>query len=176
MKGKGYGQQILEPWKWCVYTIMANYNESLEAVDCHIHSVRYDMAFDWGACSVSDGLIRSPTMLQWRRYVQQILELWKRCVYTIMADYHESLEAVDCHIHSVMYDMAVDWGACSVSAGLIRSPTMLQWRRYVQQILEPWKRCVYTIITNYNGSLEAVDCHIHSVMYDMAVDWGACSV
>jgi len=23
---------------------MANYNGSLEAVDCHIHSVRYDMA------------------------------------------------------------------------------------------------------------------------------------
>eukprot|EP00984_Skeletonema_dohrnii_P031927 scaffold25124_cov84-Skeletonema_dohrnii-CCMP3373.AAC.2 len=26
------------------YTIMANYHGSLEAVDCHIHSVRYDTA------------------------------------------------------------------------------------------------------------------------------------
>eukprot|EP00984_Skeletonema_dohrnii_P031400 scaffold23824_cov78-Skeletonema_dohrnii-CCMP3373.AAC.2 len=25
---------------------MANYNESLEAVDCHIHSVRYDMVLE----------------------------------------------------------------------------------------------------------------------------------
>eukprot|EP00984_Skeletonema_dohrnii_P028197 scaffold18093_cov67-Skeletonema_dohrnii-CCMP3373.AAC.1 len=25
---------------------MANYNGSLEAVDCHIHSVRYDMVFE----------------------------------------------------------------------------------------------------------------------------------
>ena len=25
---------------------MANYNKSLEAVDCHIHSVRYDMVLE----------------------------------------------------------------------------------------------------------------------------------
>ena len=29
---------------------MANYNGSLEAVDCHIHSVRYDMTVNRGAC------------------------------------------------------------------------------------------------------------------------------
>eukprot|EP00984_Skeletonema_dohrnii_P031626 scaffold24355_cov74-Skeletonema_dohrnii-CCMP3373.AAC.1 len=29
---------ILEPLKRCFYTIMANCYESLEAVDCHIHS------------------------------------------------------------------------------------------------------------------------------------------
>eukprot|EP00984_Skeletonema_dohrnii_P022349 scaffold11474_cov80-Skeletonema_dohrnii-CCMP3373.AAC.1 len=28
------------------YTIMANYHGSLEAVDCHIHSVRYDMVLE----------------------------------------------------------------------------------------------------------------------------------
>eukprot|EP00984_Skeletonema_dohrnii_P013015 scaffold5361_cov83-Skeletonema_dohrnii-CCMP3373.AAC.3 len=29
-------------------------------------------------------------------------------------------------------------------------------------------------MTNYNGSLEAVDCHIHSVRYAMTVNRGAC--
>eukprot|EP00985_Skeletonema_marinoi_P029172 scaffold27035_cov80-Skeletonema_marinoi.AAC.1 len=29
---------------------MAKYNGSLKAVDCHIHSVRYDMAVNRGAC------------------------------------------------------------------------------------------------------------------------------
>eukprot|EP00985_Skeletonema_marinoi_P027247 scaffold22074_cov195-Skeletonema_marinoi.AAC.1 len=31
---------------------MANYYGSLEAVDCHIHSVRYDMAVNRGTCCV----------------------------------------------------------------------------------------------------------------------------
>jgi len=30
-------------------------------------------------------------------------------------------------------------------------------------MLDPCKRCFYTIMANYNGPLEAVDCHIHSV-------------
>eukprot|EP00984_Skeletonema_dohrnii_P006470 scaffold2314_cov126-Skeletonema_dohrnii-CCMP3373.AAC.2 len=34
-----------------------------KAVDRDIHNVRYDMAVDCGACSVSPGLIRSPAML-----------------------------------------------------------------------------------------------------------------
>eukprot|EP00984_Skeletonema_dohrnii_P000057 scaffold15_cov85-Skeletonema_dohrnii-CCMP3373.AAC.3 len=29
------------------------------------------------------------------------------------------------------------------------------------------KRCFYAIMANFNGSLEAVDCRIHSVRYDM---------
>eukprot|EP00984_Skeletonema_dohrnii_P033782 scaffold31502_cov94-Skeletonema_dohrnii-CCMP3373.AAC.1 len=33
---------------------MANYNESLEAVDCHIHNVRYDMVLESRAGGVSD--------------------------------------------------------------------------------------------------------------------------
>eukprot|EP00985_Skeletonema_marinoi_P026325 scaffold20321_cov95-Skeletonema_marinoi.AAC.1 len=40
-------------------------------------------------------------------------------------------------------------------------------------MFEPCKRCFYTIKNNYHGSLEAVDCHIHSVRYDMAVNSGA---
>eukprot|EP00985_Skeletonema_marinoi_P004943 scaffold2145_cov72-Skeletonema_marinoi.AAC.1 len=41
-------------------------------------------------------------------------------------------------------------------------------------MLEPCKRCFNTIMANYNGSLEAVDCHIHSVRYEMAVNRGTC--
>eukprot|EP00985_Skeletonema_marinoi_P015475 scaffold8008_cov141-Skeletonema_marinoi.AAC.3 len=37
-------------------------------------------------------------------------------------------------------------------------------------MLEPCKRCFYTIMANYDGSLDAVDCHIHSVRYDMDVN------
>eukprot|EP00985_Skeletonema_marinoi_P014884 scaffold7585_cov243-Skeletonema_marinoi.AAC.3 len=34
-------------------------------------------------------------------------------------------------------------------------------------MLEPCKRGFYTITANYNVSREAVDCHIHSVTYDV---------
>ena len=42
---------------------MANYNGYLEAVDCNIHSVSYDMAVKEVLAAVSDVLIRSPTTL-----------------------------------------------------------------------------------------------------------------
>eukprot|EP00985_Skeletonema_marinoi_P010303 scaffold4846_cov152-Skeletonema_marinoi.AAC.13 len=57
---------------------------------------------------------------------------------------------------------------------LIRSPTTLQRRRYDQKELEPCKRCFCTIIASYDGSSEAVDCHIHSVRYDMVLESRAC--
>eukprot|EP00984_Skeletonema_dohrnii_P023029 scaffold12158_cov85-Skeletonema_dohrnii-CCMP3373.AAC.2 len=91
---------------------MANYYGSLQAVDCHIHSVRYDMVLEyrWRPSHVSR--LRWPHQVPtslWRcRYVQQILEPCQKCFYTIMANYYESLEAVDCHIHSVRYDMALE--------------------------------------------------------------------
>eukprot|EP00984_Skeletonema_dohrnii_P026118 scaffold15414_cov67-Skeletonema_dohrnii-CCMP3373.AAC.1 len=50
---------------------------------------------------------------------------------------------------------------------LIRSPTTLQHGRYADKELEQWQTSFYTIVTNVNGSLEAVDCHIHSARYDM---------
>eukprot|EP00985_Skeletonema_marinoi_P006321 scaffold2728_cov137-Skeletonema_marinoi.AAC.19 len=37
-------------------------------------------------------------------------------------------------------------------------------------MLEPCERCFYTIMANNDGSLEAVDCHIHSVRYDMMLE------
>eukprot|EP00984_Skeletonema_dohrnii_P026376 scaffold15719_cov74-Skeletonema_dohrnii-CCMP3373.AAC.1 len=37
-------------------------------------------------------------------------------------------------------------------------------------MLEPCQRCFYTIMANFNGSLKAVDCLIHSVRYDMFID------
>eukprot|EP00985_Skeletonema_marinoi_P001158 scaffold466_cov104-Skeletonema_marinoi.AAC.3 len=45
------------------YTIMANYDGSLEAVDRHIHSVRYDMVLESISGSRLRCLIRSPTTL-----------------------------------------------------------------------------------------------------------------
>eukprot|EP00985_Skeletonema_marinoi_P029231 scaffold27237_cov234-Skeletonema_marinoi.AAC.1 len=52
---------------------MANYYGSLEPVDCHIHSVRYDMAVNSELAAVIDGFIRSPTMLYQRQYDQKRL-------------------------------------------------------------------------------------------------------
>eukprot|EP00984_Skeletonema_dohrnii_P016199 scaffold7151_cov129-Skeletonema_dohrnii-CCMP3373.AAC.1 len=80
---------------------MADYNGSLQAVDCHGHSVRYDMALESQAGGHLRCLIRSPTTLQRRRYVEPMLEPCIRCFYTIMANVDESLQAVDCHSHNV---------------------------------------------------------------------------
>eukprot|EP00984_Skeletonema_dohrnii_P008598 scaffold3185_cov148-Skeletonema_dohrnii-CCMP3373.AAC.1 len=78
-------------------------------------------------------LIRSPTTLQRRRYAQQMLEPCKRCFYTIMANHHGSLEAVDHHIDSVRYDMVLVNRAGGRLRCLIRSPTTLQRRRYAHK-------------------------------------------
>eukprot|EP00985_Skeletonema_marinoi_P030069 scaffold30362_cov88-Skeletonema_marinoi.AAC.1 len=51
---------MLEPCKRCFYTIMTNYNGSLQAVDSHSHSVRYDMALESSAGDHLRSLIRSP--------------------------------------------------------------------------------------------------------------------
>jgi len=48
---------------------------------------------------------------------------------------------------------------------LIRSPTTLQHGRYADTELEKWHVSFYTIATDYNRSLEAVDCDIHSARY-----------
>eukprot|EP00985_Skeletonema_marinoi_P027452 scaffold22530_cov110-Skeletonema_marinoi.AAC.1 len=87
-----------------------------------------------------------------------------------MANYNGSLQALDCYSHSVRYDMAVNRGAVGHLRCLIRSPTWLLRRRYVEQMLEPCKRWFYTIMANYNGSLQAVICHCHGVRYDMALE------
>eukprot|EP00985_Skeletonema_marinoi_P010444 scaffold4908_cov103-Skeletonema_marinoi.AAC.1 len=116
---------MLEPCKRCFYTIMANYSGSLQAVDCHSHSVGYDMALESCAGDHLRSLIRSPTTLKRRQYVEQMLEPCKRCFYTIMANYSGSLQAVDSHRHSVRYDMAQDSSAGDHLRSLIRSPTTL---------------------------------------------------
>eukprot|EP00984_Skeletonema_dohrnii_P016729 scaffold7474_cov143-Skeletonema_dohrnii-CCMP3373.AAC.1 len=55
---------------------------------------------------------------------------------------------------------------------LIRSPTTLQYGRYADEELEQWNISFYTIVTNVNGSLGAVDCYIHSARYDMVDEYG----
>eukprot|EP00984_Skeletonema_dohrnii_P013817 scaffold5772_cov96-Skeletonema_dohrnii-CCMP3373.AAC.1 len=141
-----------------------------EAVDRDIHSVRYDVVLQNRAGGHPRCLIRSPTTLQRRRYDQQMLEPCKRCFYTIMAHSNGSPEAVERDIHSVRYDMVLESRAGGHLRCLIRSPSTLQRRRYDQQMLEPCKRCFYTIKPNSNGSLEAVDRDIHSVRYDMVLE------
>ena len=154
---------------------MANYNGPLQAVDCYRHSVRYDIALNSKAVGHLRCLIMSPTTLQRRRYVEQILEPCKRCFYTIMANYNGPLQDVDCYRHIVRYEMAVNRVAVGHLRCLIRSLTKWLRRRYVEQMLEPCKRCFYTIMANYNGPLQAVDCYRHSVRYDIALESRAVS-
>eukprot|EP00984_Skeletonema_dohrnii_P032092 scaffold25525_cov98-Skeletonema_dohrnii-CCMP3373.AAC.1 len=54
---------------------------------------------------------------------------------------------------------------------LIRSPTTLQHGRCADKELEQWHVSFYTIVTNVNGSLEAVDCDTHSARYDMVIEY-----
>eukprot|EP00984_Skeletonema_dohrnii_P015100 scaffold6462_cov107-Skeletonema_dohrnii-CCMP3373.AAC.2 len=46
LQRRRYDQQMLEPCKGCFYPIKDNYHGSLEAVERHIHSVRYDMVLE----------------------------------------------------------------------------------------------------------------------------------
>eukprot|EP00984_Skeletonema_dohrnii_P006181 scaffold2212_cov107-Skeletonema_dohrnii-CCMP3373.AAC.2 len=131
------------------------------------------MVLESRACGVPDGLIRTLATLWRRRCIQSMLEPCERLLYTIMANYNGSLEAVDCDIHSVRYDMVLESRAGGRRRCLIKSPVTLWRRRCIQSMLEPCERLLYTIMANYNGSLEAVDCDIHSVRYDMAVNRGA---
>eukprot|EP00985_Skeletonema_marinoi_P029239 scaffold27288_cov107-Skeletonema_marinoi.AAC.1 len=78
MYRRRYGQEELEPRKRCFYTIMANYNGPLEAVDCDMHVVRYDMVLERSDCAAKDGLIRSPTTFWRRRYGLDELEPRKK--------------------------------------------------------------------------------------------------
>ena len=56
-------KQCLSREKRCFYTTMANYDGSLEAVDCHIHSVRYDLVLESRVGGRLRCFIRSPTTL-----------------------------------------------------------------------------------------------------------------
>eukprot|EP00985_Skeletonema_marinoi_P024506 scaffold17078_cov90-Skeletonema_marinoi.AAC.1 len=83
-----YADKELEQRHIFLYTIVTNVNGSLEAVDCYIHSARYDM------------VLESPTTLQHGRYTDKELEQRHISFYTIVTNVNGSLEAVDCYIHS----------------------------------------------------------------------------
>eukprot|EP00985_Skeletonema_marinoi_P020259 scaffold11956_cov89-Skeletonema_marinoi.AAC.1 len=103
---------------------MANYNGSLEAVDCHIRSVRYDMVLESRAGGRLKCLIRSPTRCSDADTTSKSVSREKDAsIYTIMANYNGSLEAVDCHIRSVRNDMVLESRAGGRLRCLIRSPT-----------------------------------------------------
>eukprot|EP00984_Skeletonema_dohrnii_P003656 scaffold1255_cov225-Skeletonema_dohrnii-CCMP3373.AAC.1 len=78
-----------------------------------------------------------------------------------MANYFGSLEAVYCHTHRARYDMVSESAACHPKLGLMRSPTTMQRRQYVQEELELYNTFFVTRFTNYNRPLQAVDCHTH---------------
>eukprot|EP00985_Skeletonema_marinoi_P026116 scaffold19938_cov110-Skeletonema_marinoi.AAC.1 len=101
----------LEQWNISLYIIVTNVNGSLEAVDCYIHSARYDM------------VLESPTTLQYGRYADKELEQWNISFYTIVTNVNGSLEAVDCYIHSARYDMVLEYCRRLFRFRLIRSPT-----------------------------------------------------
>eukprot|EP00985_Skeletonema_marinoi_P014537 scaffold7373_cov88-Skeletonema_marinoi.AAC.2 len=86
---------------------MANCYGTLEAVDCHIHSVRYNMVLE---CIVVSPELTSSGHL--RRCSDA--DTSNKCLSRekdasiIMANGYGSLEAVDCHIHSVRYNMVLE--------------------------------------------------------------------
>ena len=96
------------------------FNEPLEPEVCHISSARVVLAAipKWA----SSGHLRSCSDVD---TTQMSLSRAKRCFYTIMANYDGSLEAVDCHIHCVTYDLTFNRGAGGRAGCLIRSPTTL---------------------------------------------------
>eukprot|EP00985_Skeletonema_marinoi_P026739 scaffold20989_cov124-Skeletonema_marinoi.AAC.1 len=94
-----------------ILSYLTNVNGSLEAVDCDIHSARYDMVLEYCTppSQLELDLIRSPTTLQPGRYADKELEQWHISFYTIVTNVNGSLEAVDCDIHSVRYDMVLEY-------------------------------------------------------------------
>ena len=87
---------------------MANYYGSLEAVDCHIHSVRYDMAVNRGAC----GRLRWPhqvtyDVVAWLVRVQRACTVSMALAYIVL--YYPKLlqwviRSCSCYIHFVVSD------------------------------------------------------------------------
>ena len=54
---------MFEPCKRCFYTIMANVDGLLEAMDCHIYSVRYDKMLHQVTYDVATTLIGPKNVL-----------------------------------------------------------------------------------------------------------------
>eukprot|EP00984_Skeletonema_dohrnii_P016921 scaffold7606_cov105-Skeletonema_dohrnii-CCMP3373.AAC.1 len=124
---------------------MANSNKALEAVDCHIHSVRYDMAVNRdtvGRLIASSGRLRRCSIAHTSnqclsRDKDASILSWP----TLMS--HQKL-----------------WIAIFTAM-----PMTLSQRRYEQTMLEPMAD---TLIKSL--SKEAVDCDIHGVRYDMVLE------
>ena len=135
------------------------------------------------------GLIRSPKH-GWYTYKKH--EQWHISFYTIVTNYNGPLEAVDCSIHSVRYDMVLEWcwrpsqiGPHQVTYEAVAT------RIHIQRAWAVANICLY--YRNWiNGPLEAVDCYIHSVLwygtnvmlaslpnckggYSIAATWSVCT-
>eukprot|EP00985_Skeletonema_marinoi_P008769 scaffold4013_cov133-Skeletonema_marinoi.AAC.5 len=68
---------------------------------------------------------------------------------------------------SSMADIHIKSLSSGIYPSILSSPTTLQHGRYADEELDQWNVSFYAIVTNVNGSLEAVDCYIHSARYDM---------
>eukprot|EP00984_Skeletonema_dohrnii_P008802 scaffold3283_cov122-Skeletonema_dohrnii-CCMP3373.AAC.1 len=70
-----------------------------------------------------------------------------------------------------MADTQIKSLSSRIYPSILSSPTTVQQGRYGDEELEQWHISFFTIVTNVNGSLEAVDCHIHSARYDMVLEY-----
>ena len=132
------------------HTIVTNHNGPLQAVDCDIHRVRYDMVLK---CCCGHPKLDLTVIL---RRCNDADTHKKSLIMTLYyhGQFNGPLQALDYHSHSVRYDMALESKAVGHLRCLIRLPTTL-WRcLYSQKELEPCKRWLYAIMASYNGSLK----------------------
>eukprot|EP00985_Skeletonema_marinoi_P017505 scaffold9606_cov105-Skeletonema_marinoi.AAC.2 len=153
---------MLEPSKRCFYAIMANYNGSLEAVERHIHSVRYDMAVnrDSGGHPKLD-LIRAFV-------VAYILN-------DIATKYIGPLEVLDCFIHTVRYDMVLEccWRPSQIGPHQVTYDAVAWLTHIHRALVVAYILTFYDIASKYIRPLEALVDFIRTVRYDMVVERGS---
>eukprot|EP00985_Skeletonema_marinoi_P022781 scaffold14737_cov197-Skeletonema_marinoi.AAC.4 len=152
-------------------------------MDCYINSARYDMVLEYCRRLSKLSLIKSSTTLQYGRYADKELE---HARYDMVLEYCRRLSRfglirspttlqygryADKELEHARYDMVLEYCRRLSKLSLIKSSTTLQHGRYADKELEQWNISFCTIVTNVNGSLEAVDCYIHSARYDMVLEY-----
>eukprot|EP00984_Skeletonema_dohrnii_P012045 scaffold4841_cov121-Skeletonema_dohrnii-CCMP3373.AAC.12 len=92
-----------------------------------------------------------------------------------MANYKGSLEAVDCHIDRVRYDMVFKNLLAAIpnwsSSGHLRRCSIAD--THIKSFSSGIYISFYAIVTNHNGPLQAVDRDVHSVRYDIGDRFGS---
>ncbi len=96
------------------------------------------------------------------------------CLYSIATDYNGSLEADQAHNGNDRYDMMIECGSASSSLTWTSSG-QLRGCSIGSTIATRMLMCLYSIATDYNGSLEAAQAHIDDDRYDMIIECGSAS-